>query len=167
MNPYLALVNQKRYFADLLLQQAALAAGNRPLQQALLQGAVLHLDDGLRCYLAEIAAAYQCRTPDAVADPQGLMAALQAQGKCPGEAAEIDNLARDQHTWLGQLRSCRQALCRPSQQGAQQPRGGDHIAALSTDASYDWSLLAVEQVRAWLAACNEMVERQREVMVEF
>ena len=74
-NPYRDRVNQKLHFARLLLtlgvdrgiDENQESAQNRSMEQALFEGAVLHLGCAYRLYLQEVVENYQC-SPEGVVD---------------------------------------------------------------------------------------------------
>ncbi len=166
MSAYLSAVNRKRLYAGLLLEQTDPDARGH-LQQALLQGAVLHLHCALGFYLMEIAETYQCADPDSIVEIEGLAAALEAVDKTPAESRELQHLAATPGSWLYRLKDCHGALLRVRNAPAgPQEQDGDLIPAVAIADREDWSLLEYSDVGEWLRAFNEMVDRQREVMVE-
>ena len=168
MNPFVTVVNQKRVFAELLLDSAGQAQGQKHLQQALLQSAVFQLAAAYRLYLGEIAATYQCPNAEAIDDLQSLEGALGAQDKEPAETRELSDLNRRPESWLSQLLDCRQSLTALAPAGQALPADdGNRIAAVSSAERYDWSSLSAEQLRDWLGAFNALVSRHRESMTEW
>ena len=165
MSTYLSAVNQKRLFAALLIEQARQAGGNRHLRQSLLQGAVLQLHLAVQFYLGEIAATYQSREAASADTARALVTLLAGIGKTPQEASEVLTLENDGDSWMGQLQACYRSLVVPPQVVAVR-EDDDRIATLSCGDAEDWAHLDPDQVNGWLLACNEMVERQRETMVE-
>lgn len=163
MNRFLSAVNQKRLFADLLLQQAYTADG-RHLQLALVQGAVAHLHQALEFYCGEIAATYQCRQPELAVDTKTLVDQLNAVGKQPGEAQELQTLAQDRSSWYCQVHDCQQFFTTVAEPA--ENRQDENLIAVASGRE-DWRLVSIRQVADWLAAFNAMLERQRETMVEF
>lgn len=166
MSAYLSAVNRKRLYAALLLELGE-QEEQRHRQQALLQGAVLHLRCAFEFYLMEMADTYQCADPDTVSDVSTLVDALAALDKAPAESREIQHLATTPGSWLYRLLDCHAALVRISDIPA--ARGEEHeglIPAVSTVRREDWSLLESDDLARWVGAFDEMVERQRQFMVE-
>ncbi|MEH6544729.1 MAG: DUF6586 family protein [Porticoccaceae bacterium] len=179
-NPYRDRVNQKLHFARLLLtggvgrvvdrgtDEGRRAAQDRSLEQALFEGAVLHLDCAYRLYLQEVAENYQC-PPAGVVDTATLGAALARINKTPGEVQELVNLEADVDSWLGQLLAVSesQSLLQtklPVQQ-VNTSDSGASIAAITLTAEVLPELNA-ERIMAWHGAFADLVERQRELMTE-
>lgn len=166
MSAYLSAVNRKRLYAGLLLELGE-KDEQRHRQQALLQGAVMHLRCAFDFYLMEMADTYQCPEPDAIPDVETLVEALSALDKTPAESREIQHLATTPGSWLYRLLDCHAALVRVGEVPAVHGEAEEElIPAVSTARREDWSLLASGDVAAWVGAFNEMVERQRQFMVE-
>jgi len=90
---------------------------------------------------------------------------LAAQGKTPGEATELQNLQNDPHSWLSELLKAHHYIYRlPTVRKAEMDV--DRLPMISLDApeAVDWSL---ERAELWLSNMQELVDRQREMMVEF
>lgn len=167
MNPFVTVVNQKRVYAELLLDQSHRAAGQKHLQQALLQGAVFQLEKAYRFYLREIAATYQCKNAEQIIDLWTLIANLQLMGKNPAETSEIYDLNQKPDTWLSDLHACCDSFLALPETTVSSPTEGDRIPALSSVHRYDWSNLDCAQVERWIASFGELVARQRQQMVEW
>lgn len=170
MQSITSAVNQKKAYAELLLQAADDGATNRHLQQALFQSAAMQLETAYRFFLVEIGAAYQCKNLVEITDLSALIASLQSQGKNPAETTEIGLLAQQSDSWLRQLQSCCTAIsARPAIEAPVREVVADpnRIAIHTTSEGEDWSVLADIQLRQWLDGFSELVERHRQCMVEW
>ncbi|MBQ0797823.1 MAG: hypothetical protein KBT63_00965 [Porticoccaceae bacterium] len=180
-NPYRDRVNQKLYFARLLLTLGVdrgiipddgrnqESAQNRSLEQALFEGAVLHLGCAYRLYLQEVAENYQCSS-ESVVDIATLSAALARINKTPGEVQELVNLRADVGSWLGQLLAVLegQNLLQAKPPAVQQLSTSDSGASIAAITLIEELLpeLNAERIMAWHGAFADLVERQRELMTE-
>lgn len=160
----LPVVNQKRLYSQLLLEEAKKAEGQPHLQRGLLEGALLHLNQARLFYLEEVAESYQCPQP-AVARTATLLAEqLAGINKYPAEASELVALSEDKSSWYAQLGRCAQYLGLSPKQP--KPAGAGLINVFDVDAEDGPAELTFATLEAWLQAFIEMVERQRQVMVE-
>jgi hypothetical protein len=164
LSTYLSAVNQKLLFARQLLSgvDAKKAQG---------QGAVLSQSVAVQLYQAwlwhcrNVAETYKLKELDSVDCANTLVELLAAQGKTPGEATELQNLQNDPQSWLSELlKAHRYIYLLPTIRKAEMDV--DRLPMISLDAPevVDWS---VERAQLWLDRMLELVERQREMMVEF
>jgi hypothetical protein len=89
---------------------------------------------------------------------------LNAVGKQPGEAQELQALAQDRSSWYCQVHACQQFFAKVAEPA--ETRQDDNLIAVARGRE-DWSLVTIQQVAVWLDAFNALLERQRETMVEF
>jgi hypothetical protein len=156
-NPWRAQVNQKVYFAQLVLTDACAKSG--PAQQALLQAAVFHLATAYRLYLKEIAQ-HQRHVTDAANARAARRQFIAQEWQCQ----ELDVLAQmeDEGQWpLHLLHALRDAE-------------GGAIAAEPAQASVGVIAVAditeaVDVVRCqeWLAHFKQLIEAQRDAIQEW
>lgn len=167
MNTYLSTVNQKQFFARLLLDKCLPAddpyghAGRAVAESALYQLACAY-----RNHLKAIAEAYQCASPAEIAGIGDLVAALQARNKHPAEAVEMENLEQDPHSWLALMLAAYQELLEGDSVPKSAPIAKLGIALQEVTEDRDHGL-SPARVRQWLTAFEEMTGRHRETMVEF
>lgn len=140
---------------------------HRHRQQALLQSAVCQLVLAYKFYLCEIAANYQCPDPDAVADVYSLRDVCGALDKHPAEVEELRTLYETPGSWLQRLSSCHRAMYRAEVKSSALAEVNEHQIPVAATHGEDWSFVAVADVSQWIAAFNELIDRQREVMVEY
>lgn len=174
-NPYRDRVNQKLYFAHLLatcsVDGHSDTRQNPHLELALLEGAALHLRRAYHLYLQEVADNYQCPV-ERVFDVASLNTTLSNLGKTPGEVQELINLEADAGSWLTQILTVLEgrvvldaSRAKPADVQSVNPSKESSIAAITlTDEVAP--TLGVERVLAWHKAFSELIERQRELMVE-
>lgn len=155
-NPWRAQVNQKLYFVQLLLTDAHAKAG--PAQQALLQGAVFHLNTAYRFYLKEIAQ-HQNHTTDAK-DARNARRQLAAQ---EWQCQELEVLAQleEQGQWpLRLLQAVREA------EGEVAPaivKPATSVIAVA-DITETMDVVSCQQ---WLASFQALIATQREAAQEW
>lgn len=160
MSSPLSRVNQKLYFARLLLTEMAGEKDPRR-QQLVAESLLFQLRLAYHFHLGHVAASYQCADSGAVASAGDLVRALEALDKSPAEAREIETLAATRGSWLnGLLAAWEQAFSPPDSAGAASGEGLIPVTQVVVEA------LDQETLGAWLRALTELVERHREVMVE-
>ncbi len=167
MSTYISAVNQKLLFARQLLR---LVGTNRALVSthqatAVAQSMIVQLHQAWLWHCCNIAESYKLKEPQSVTDGNALVALLAEQGKCPGEATELQTLENDPRSWLSELLNAHHHIYRlPVLRKAEMDVDRLPIIALDAPANIDWSL---EHAELWLQNLQELVERQREMMVEF
>jgi hypothetical protein len=150
-------VNQKLYYARLVLDQAA-SVTDASARQALLDGALLHLHTAYRAYLNEIAASYQ-QTIEADSAAAALQQMQSGGHACP-ELGELAALEQGGH-WPARLRSA--WLDATAIATAPQPAAAaGAIAVADITRSVD-----VDDCRHWLAAFQALLDVQRERLQEW
>jgi hypothetical protein len=165
---YLSAVNQKLLFARQLLSLAETKQGQKQgtvSSQSIAQSVAVQLHQAWLWHCRNIAENYKLQELDSVGCANTLVELLAAQGKTPGEATELQNLQNDPDSWLSELLKAHQHIYQlPTVRKAEMDV--DRLPMIAVDAPdlVDWSL---ECAQLWLANMQELVERQREMMVEF
>lgn len=163
-NPYSSVVGRKLAYAKALLRLEAGGQGSPVVQAALSQGALMHLHGAWLAFVREIAANYQLGDPGQIASASALCEALKAVGKTPSEATELLDLEADPASWLSQLFALyRQINDLPSVATPVAPAEGV-IQVTSIDTTMVSADVAT--VQCLLDAFTELVDRQRETMIE-
>ena len=164
LSSYLSAVNQKLLFARQLLAQADSKTGQQQ-GTALAQSVAVQLNQAWLWHCRNVAETYKLQELDLVVCANTLVELLAAQGKTPGEATELQNLQNNPDSWLCELLKAHQYIYRlPTIRKAEMDV--DRLPMIAVDAPevVDWSL---ERAEIWLSRMQEVVERQREMMVEF
>ncbi len=166
MNPYVTVVNQRHYFARLLLEKCHPAEDpHGHAGQALTQSAVYQLEAAYRSHLRAIAFEYRCADPENIVTVQHLVSALRAVDKHPAEAAELDNLEGDDQSWLFALLTAHAALT--GSRAVDAAAGIEKLGISLKDVTNGREQgLSADRVEEWLSAFDELVNRHREMMVE-
>lgn len=152
-----AQVNQKLYFAQLLLDDAS--AKSNAAQTALLEGAVFHLATAYRLYLKEIAQS-QSHNTDAI-DAIGARRELAEKGFVCQEMEELVRL-EEGNKWPARLLSACRAASGLSLQTSVRPANNSAIALADVTDSLD-----IEGCRQWLQQFQVLLEAQREAAQEW
>ena len=165
ISAYFSAVNQKLLFARRLLSVGE-TVDDRYLHSAIAQSVVFQLQQALRWHLCDIAATYQLKEPEAATSVVGLLSLLHAADKAPAEASELKSLEADANSWLAELqRAGRELVQLPELRKV--VMDVDRLPVLVADGkppAIDWTL---ENVGGWLQALAELIDRQRDMMVEF
>lgn len=167
MSTYISAVNQKLLFARQLLRLVGTtrAAVSTHQTTAIAQSIVVQLHQAWLWHCCNIAESYKLKEPQSVTDGNALVVLLAEQGKCPGEATELQTLENEPHSWLSELLNAHGHIYRlPVVRKAEMDVDRLPIIALDAPTNIEWSL---ERVELWLQNLQELVERQREMMVEF
>jgi hypothetical protein len=167
---YLSAVNQKLLFARLLLTRVSQADTNAAKSTAqhstaLTQSVAVQLHQAWLWHCRNIAETYKLQDLDAIDCADTLVQLLAEQGKAPGEATELQNLQNDPHSWLSELLKAHSHIyLLPTIRKAEMDV--DRLPLIAVDAPdvVDWS---IERAHLWLSKMQELVERHREMMVEF
>jgi hypothetical protein len=161
---YLSAVNQKLLFARQLLSQAETKKGQQQAT-ALSQSVAVQLHQAWLWHCRNVAETYKLQELDSVDCANTLVDLLAGQGKTPGEATELQNLQSDPQSWLSELlKAHRHIYLLPTIRKAEMDVDRLPIFALDAPETVDWS---IERAQLWLSRMQELVERQREMMVEF
>ena len=177
LSVYLSAVNQKLLFAKQLI--ALLDSGKSSSQGAfqdshqvgvVAQSVAVQLYQAWHFHLRDIASNYKLASPDNVTSAEVLVEMLAAEGKCPAEATEMQALVADTESWVAELLNAQtQVYELPVIRKAEMDV--DRLPMIAVDATnaegaklVEWSL---ERAQLWLTQLQELVERQRDMMVEF
>jgi hypothetical protein len=170
LSVYLSAVNQKLLFAKRLLDTdiRVSLAGRQDIHHAMAiaQSATLQLERAWYWHLQDVASNYKIQDPEAVDSAGSLVMLLADEGKSPGEASELNNLASDEYSWVSALLHAHGHLYGlPIARKAEMDAERLPMVAIDVgDDSIDWN---VEKARDWLNKMEELVERQRDMMIEF
>jgi hypothetical protein len=168
LSSYLSAVNQKCLFATQLLASAN--EKNSHQTEAVAQSVALQLYQAWHWHLCDIASSYKVPDADRVTDAESLIEMLEAMGKCPAEALEMRCLLADRDSWAAQLLTAHSQLYQlPHIRKAEMDT--DRLPIIAVDAlaadgeqRVEWRL---ESARKWLESMRELIERHRDMMVEF
>ena len=175
-NLSLSLVNQKLAYARAMLKKAAAlgvstTAAEKLQLQAMIDAAVFHLMCGFNHYLREVAETYQVKDVAMVNDCASLWAALGVIDKEPAEALELQLLAGDNSSWLGQLQRYYQGLWlapKADQERRDKEEEQENLIAVKViDASDDDQEVGLEVIQSWEVSFVAMIVRQRETSSEY
>ena len=164
-NPYRSPVNGYLRKASALLESCLTLqedAGSRLAQEALVEASLFHLHLTLVNFLREIAANYQAADAGQIQEIAQLARALNSIDKHPAELAEINTSA--QEGWLSELMAGYSALVIGS--GGKKAAVAVQQAGLIQTRQLSNNELNYARARTWLDKMRELVDRQREMMVE-
>ena len=110
-----------------------------------------------------IAENYKLQQVDAVVSANSLVELLAEQGKT-GEATEMQTLENDPHSWLNELLNAHRCLYQlPTIRKAEMDV--DRLPVIAV--MFPTRLIEPRSARLWYSNMQELVERHREMMVEF
>lgn len=170
LSAYMSAVNQKLLFAAQLLatEIKASVGGQQDSHQAtaVAQSVVLQLQRAWHWHLQDVASNYKMQDPEAVISAASLLTLLGDEGKTPGEAIELHDLAADKYSWVGQLLNAHRHLyivpvARKAEMDA------NRLPMIAVDVSGDPMDWNISQARIWLDKMQELVNRHRDMMIEF
>lgn len=164
VSSYLSAVNQKLLFSRQLLSNAD---SKKSQQQgaALCQSVAVQLHQAWLWHCRAVAESYKLKTLDSVSCANTLVDLLAEQGKTPGEATELQNLQNDSESWVSEMLKAHNYVYRlPTIRKAEMDIDRLPMIAVDAPEMVDWSL---ERAQIWLHNMQELVERQREMMIEF
>jgi hypothetical protein len=168
---HLAAVNQKLLFAKKLVaitDQSAFDKADKHFLTAIAQSVTLQLYQAWCWHLQDVASNYKLQDPSAVKTAQDLAQYLAQEGKTPTEAAELVYLASTDNSWVSDLLNAYQQLfIVPQVHKAQMDM--DRLPLLSIDDVCSSKIIEwdIAKVTDWTENMTELVERQREMMIEF
>lgn len=164
-NAFRSRVNAHLRKASALLEHSqAIQAeqGSRLTQDALVESSLFQLHLTLLNFLREIAANYQVENAEQIASVDDLATALLQVDKQPAELSEIQ--ASEKEGWLAELKAAYAAVYKGGSSNKSvvgiQPSGTIQTKQLS-DEDLNYS-----RAEDWLNKSKELIERQREMMVE-
>ena len=170
---YLAAVNQKLLFAKKLTQLVDSAQGSvndRHVQAVIAQSIATQLFYAWNWHIKDVASNYKVKDPSAIKSVDDLVEILKADGKEPGEATELKNLFDSPTSWVRDLVDAYSQLADlPEIRKAEMDVDRLPVLALETGLGggkkiVDWNLSTAEN---WSKQMVELVDRQREMMIEF
>lgn len=170
---YLAAVNQKLLFAKKLIkliESNEVACEDRHLRVAVAQSITVQLGQAWAWHLQDVASNYKVKDPAIIASVDDLVASLKAEGKAPAESVELKQLFDSHTSWASEmLNACSQLPSLPVIRKAEMD--ADRLPMLSLDDASDSQRKAIEWdlsiTKEWSKQINELIERHREMMIEF
>ena len=170
---YLSAVNQKLLFAKKLIKLIdtnSAAIQDRHLRVATAQSITLHLGQAWSWHLQDVATNYKVKDPSLVNSVDDLEKSLLDEGKQPAESTELKQLFYTTDTWANNmLYAYSQLSSLPVIRKAEMD--SDRLPMLSLDdvsdsqrKAVDWDLI---EAISWSKQMNELVERHRDMMIEF
>jgi len=164
VSSYLSAVNQKLLFARQLLSQPD-SKKSQQQSAALCQSVAVQLHQAWLWHCRNVAESYKLQELESVDCANTLVALLAGQGKSPGEATELQNLQNEPTSWLSELLKAHAYIYQlPTIRKAEMDVDRLPMIAVDAPEMVDWSL---ERAQLWLRSMQELVERQRDMMVEF
>lgn len=170
---YLAAVNQKLLFAKKLTQLVDSAEGSindKHVQAVVAQSIVTQLYFAWTWHIKDVASNYKVKDPSVINSVDDLVDILKADGKEPGEATELKNLFYSSTSWVRDLVDAYTQLADlPEIRKAEMDVDRLPVLALESGLGggkkiIDWNLSTAIK---WSKQMVELVERQREMMIEF
>lgn len=161
---YLSAVNQKLLFARQLLSRTD-DKKSRQQGAAIAQSVAVQLYQAWLWHCRNIAENYKLQQVEAVDSANSLVDLLAEQGKTPGEATELQTLQNDPDSWVNDLLNAHRCLYQlPTIRKAEMDVNRLPVIAVDAPDQVDWS---IERANHWYSRMQELVERHREMMVEF
>jgi hypothetical protein len=170
---YLAAVNQKLLFAKKLTQLVDSAQGSvndRHVQAVIAQSIATQLYHAWNWHIKDVASNYKVKDPSVIKSVDDLVEILKADGKEPGEATELKNLFDSPTSWVRDLVDAYSQLADlPEIRKAEMDVDRLPVLALESGLGggkkiVDWNLSTAKN---WSKQMVELVDRQREMMIEF
>ena len=169
---YLAAVNQKLLFAKKLTQLVDSAEGSvndRHVQVVIAQSIATQLYHAWNWHIKDVASNYKVKDPSVIKSVDDLVEVLKADGKEPGEATELKNLFDSPDSWVRELADAYSQLADlPEIRKAEMDVDRLPVLVLETNIGgkkiTDWNLSTAVN---WSKQMVELVDRQREMMIEF
>ena len=170
---YLSAVNQKLLFAKKLIKlidSNSVASQDRHMRVALAQSITLHLGQAWAWHLQDVASNYKVKDASIINSVDDLEQSLLADGKQPAESTELKQLFYSDESWANNmLYAFSQLSDLPIIRKAEMD--SDRLPMLSLDdasnsrrKAVDWDLT---EAMDWSKKMNELVERHRDMMIEF
>jgi hypothetical protein len=169
----LSAVNQKLLFAKKLIKlidSNAVASQDWHMRVALAQSITLHLGQAWAWHLQDVASNYKVKDASIINSVDDLEQSLLADGKQPAESTELKQLFYSNESWANNmLYAFSQLSDLPIIRKAEMDL--DRLPMLSLDdasnsrrKAVDWDLA---EAMDWSKKMNELVERHRDMMIEF
>ena len=170
---YLSSVNQKLLFAkklSKLIEANSAALQDRHTRVATAQSITLHLGQAWAWHLQDVASNYKVKDPSIIHSVDDLEQSLLNDGKQPPESTELKQLFYSTHSWANNmLYAYSQLSSLPVIRKAEMD--SDRLPMLSLDDASDSTRKAVDwdlaEAVSWSKQMNELVERHRDMMIEF
>jgi hypothetical protein len=167
VSTHISAVNQKLVFARQLLRMLDASDSSATSHQiaATAQSVAVQLHQAWLWHCRNIGEGYKLQDLESVTDADSLVALLAKQGKCPGEAVELQNLQHDSSSWLSELLLAHKNIyLLPVVRKAEMDV--DRLPMISLDGPkvVEWT---VESAQLWLQSLEELIDRHREMMIEF
>ena len=161
-------VNQHLFSAQLILGELEQKVDVSDAQQCAFQHSALSLlNSTYLCQLRAIAENYRCSDIPAINGIKTLQAALTTLDIPAPEAREIEVLVNE--GWIGEFLQAHRQLCLPEPS----PHATDPLPDVSQsdialrDERVEQPVLNATQLRQWMLALEELVQRQAEMMAEY
>ena len=168
MSTHISAVNQKLVFARQLLRMLDIkgSSGNSSHQiAATAQSVAVQLHQAWLWHLRNIGEGYKLQDLESVTDGDSLVALLAKQGKCPGEAVELQTLQHDSMSWLSELLLAHKNIyLLPVVRKAEMDVDRLPMISLDGPAVVEWT---AEAAQLWLQSLEELIDRHREMTIEF
>ena len=170
---YLSAVNQKLLFAKKLIRLVEVNASafkDKHLQVSIAQSITLHLGQSWAWHLQDVASNYKVKDPSIIQSVDDLEQSLMSDGKQPAESTELKQLFYTNGSWannmlyaFGQL-STLPVIRKAEMDTDRLPMFSLDDASNSQRKAVDWDLSTAID---WSKKMNELVERHRDMMIEF
>ena len=168
MTTHISAVNQKLVFARQLLHMLDVGGSSVSSTHqiaATAQSVAVQLHQAWFWHCRNIAEGYKLQDLESVTDGDSLVALLAKQGKCPGEAVELQTLQHDPNSWLSELLLAHKNIyLLPVVRKAEMDVDRLPIISLDGPAVVEWT---IEAAQLWLQSLQELIDRHREMMIEF
>ena len=173
VSPYLSAVNQKLLYAEQLLKHLDIdnsAGHKRYLSEAIAQSVTLQLYQAWSWHIKDVAYHYKLSDPSTIDNVSDLVRVLEEQGKTPTEATEMHHLASQDYSWVGKLLNAYQQLSQlPKVRKAEMDIDRLPLIAIDRGSNnavipFEWCIMDVID---WKRQLEELVARQREMMIEY
>jgi len=168
MSTHISAVNQKLVFARQLLRMLDVSGSSMSSSHqiaATAQSVAVQLHQAWLWHCRNIAEGYKLQDLESVTDGDSLVALLAKQGKCPGEAVELQALQHDSRSWLSELLLAHKNIyLLPVVRKAEMDVDRLPMISLDGPAVVEWT---AEAAQLWLQSLEELIDRHREMMIEF
>lgn len=168
-NAYTAQVNRQLFAASahLKLLPEPENGNKRIVLQALLESSLFHLVLASQAYFRELASNYQLADVDSITQISDLEQRLQVAGKTPAEASELEVLSIE--GWLGDAFQSFAVIGRERFVAQHAEPKTDSMIPMTelTNKTSEPKQLTPEQLSEWIEKFREMLNRHREIMVEY
>jgi hypothetical protein len=168
MSTHISAVNQKLVFARQLLRMLEVSGSSISSSHqiaATAQSVAVQLHQAWLWHCRNIAEGYKLQDLESITDGDSLVAQLAKQDKCPGEAVELQTLQHDSNSWLSELLLAHKNIyLLPVVRKAEMDVDRLPMISLDGPKMVEWT---VESAQLWLQSLEELIDRHREMMIEF